>query len=193
MSDILIVIATALQNEVLERSVTSDISEAKWAPETDLILPAGGTKPLLTNQTSLVRSIVHDAIENMRAMLMFNHAFPDSALSSTFAKDSLLTAAEKQAEKGKPGAAAVHSRLQHDVYHLAMIINLVSFIIAEMARLMLCNSHAPGSHFCGVKLRSAAMISVCLKYWPSVRQVRSPKLFVCNCQIIPTHIRLRQE
>ncbi|KAN0128211.1 hypothetical protein V8E53_013977 [Lactarius tabidus] len=118
------VIATALQNEVLERSVTSGISEAKWAPETDLILPAGGTKPLLTNQTSLVRSIVHDAIENMRAMLMFNHAFPDSALSSTFAKDSLLTAAEKQAEKGKPGAAAVHSRLQHDVYHLAMIINL---------------------------------------------------------------------
>ncbi|KAN0140484.1 hypothetical protein V8E53_001693, partial [Lactarius tabidus] len=108
------VIATALQNEVLERSVTSDISEAKWAPETDLVLPAGGTKPLLTNQTSLVRSIVHDAIENMRAMLMFNHAFPDSALASTFAKDSLLTAAEKQAEKGKPGAAAVHSRLRHD-------------------------------------------------------------------------------
>ncbi|KAN0129425.1 hypothetical protein V8E53_012757 [Lactarius tabidus] len=118
------VIATALQNEVLERSVTSDISEAKWAPETDLVLPAGGTKPLLTNQTSLVRSIVHDTIENMQAMLRFNHAFPDSALASTFAKDSLLTAAEKQAEKGKPGAAAVHSRLRHDVYHLAMIINL---------------------------------------------------------------------
>jgi hypothetical protein len=94
----LIAVATTSQNEVL------DFSEAK-CPNADLVLPAGATKPLLTNQMSLVRSVVHDAIENMWALLMFNHAFPDSVLSSTFAKESLITAAEKQAKKHKPSAA----------------------------------------------------------------------------------------
>jgi hypothetical protein len=122
----LIAVATTSQNEVL------DFSEAK-CPNADLVLPAGATKPLLTNQMSLVRSVVHDAIENMWALLMFNHAFPDSVLSSTFAKESLITAAEKQAKKHKPSAAAVHSRLQHDTDYLAMIIQLVCFITAEMA------------------------------------------------------------
>lgn len=121
--------ATTLRDEV--PGATPDFLEANWPAETDLVLAAGATKPLLTNQKPLVHSVVRDAIENMQVMLMFNHAFPDSALSWSFAKECLITAAEKQAEKHKLGAAVICSRLQQDTEYLTMLNQLVSFIITE--------------------------------------------------------------
>ena len=107
MSDILIAMATTLQDEV--PGVTPDFLEANWPAKTDLVLAAGATKPLLTNQKPLVHSIIHNAIKNMQAMLMFNHVFPDSALSWSFAKECLITATEKQAKKHKLGAVVICS------------------------------------------------------------------------------------
>lgn len=131
MSDILIATATTLQEDVLERSGTPDFSVAKWPLETDIVLPAKGLKPLLSNQKPLVHSVVHDAIKNMLAMILFDHAFPDSAQSTSFANECLTKAAEKQVEKGKPGAMDILSRLKDDAEYLDMLNHLVSFIIME--------------------------------------------------------------
>ncbi|KAI9445639.1 hypothetical protein BJY52DRAFT_1194228 [Lactarius psammicola] len=86
--------ATMLQNEAPERSVTPKSSGDAWPTDTDLVLPPGTTKLMLTSQQPLVRAVVQDAIKNLRASLMFSHAFPDAIVAFSFTKESLIAAAE---------------------------------------------------------------------------------------------------
>ena len=117
--------ATTLWDEV--PGVMPDLLKANWPAETDIVLPTGATKPLLTNQKPLVHSVVHDAIKNMQALLVLNHAFPDSALLWSFAKECLITATEKQAKICKPGAAVICSQLRQDTeYHAKSAIKLMT-------------------------------------------------------------------
>ncbi|KAI9447170.1 hypothetical protein BJY52DRAFT_1193540 [Lactarius psammicola] len=112
--------ATTLQNEAPERSVTPESSGDAWPTDTDLVSPPGTTKLMLTSQQPLVRAVVQDAIENLRASLMFSHAFPDAIVAFSFTKESLIAAAESH----KPGATYIQRRLQQDEDYLVKIAQL---------------------------------------------------------------------
>ena len=153
----------------MAESEVQDGSGTKWPSNTDLVFSdRSSTKLNLTDQKPLVHTIVQDAIENLRASLMFHHAFPDVMLAFSFSKESLITAAEKH----KPGAAALHSRLLEDEDYLMKITQLVSSLVKEMTLLTLCGSHALGSHLCVLKLRSAATLLPWQQLWQSNRQIR---------------------
>ena len=138
---------------------------------------------MLNSQKPLVHAVIVDAIENMQASLMFTHAFPDGVLQFTFAKECLLTAVDK------PSTALIYSRLLEDEDYLAKISQLVSFIIAKMALLMLCNSCMLGSRTYGVRSRIAATPSPWRQYWPLRHQRKYLMPFKNKCGIILIHIR----
>jgi hypothetical protein len=81
---------------------------------------------MLTGQRPLVRAVIQDAIENLRAALLFNNAFPDVCLAFTLIKDSLLTSANRL----KPGAKNILDRLERDEDYLLKITPLVIFPIS---------------------------------------------------------------
>ncbi|KAH8999681.1 hypothetical protein EDB86DRAFT_2828293 [Lactarius hatsudake] len=94
--------ATATTSQIEVTTTTTKSSAATWPTDTDL-LPPGAKRFLLTNQQTLVRNVVQEAIENMRASLLFNNAFPTAPIAFAFTKESLITAAEKF----KPGATHI--------------------------------------------------------------------------------------
>lgn len=87
--------------------------------DTDIV---GTTKSIkLSLQRPLVRAIIQDSIENLRALVLFNNAFPDSVLSFNLAKGALIIAAENR----KADGALVLHRLQDDADYLAKLSILV--------------------------------------------------------------------
>ncbi|KAH9031415.1 hypothetical protein EDB83DRAFT_2652456 [Lactarius deliciosus] len=103
--------ATTSQTEA-----TTESPGATWPTDTDL-LPPGAKRLLLTNQQTLVHNVVQEAIENLRASLLFNNAFPTAPIAFAFTKESLITAAEKF----KPGATHIQCQLQQDEEYLGKI------------------------------------------------------------------------
>ncbi|KAH9177872.1 hypothetical protein EDB89DRAFT_2064251 [Lactarius sanguifluus] len=49
--------------------------------DTDLVFVEGTTKIMLTSQRPLIRAIAQDAIENLRASMLFRNAFPDVTIA----------------------------------------------------------------------------------------------------------------
>ena len=98
--------------------------EVTWPVETDLVFAAGSNKLMLTSQRPLVRAVIQDAIENLRAALLFNNAFPDICFAFTLIKDCLLTSA-----KNHTGAADILNRLQHDADYILKITPLVFLLL----------------------------------------------------------------
>ncbi|KAH9038023.1 hypothetical protein EDB83DRAFT_2524601 [Lactarius deliciosus] len=94
--------ATTSQTEA-----TTESPGATWPTDMDLLPP--------------VRNVVQEAIENLRASLLFNNAFPTAPIAFAFTKESLITAAEKF----KPGATHIQCRLQQDEEYLGKIGPLV--------------------------------------------------------------------
>ena len=90
--------------------------------ETDLVFSDGFNKLMLTNQRPIVRAIVRDATELLRASLLFNNAFPDPILAFNLTKHALLTAAQNNSS----GASVLH-RLQDEdeIEYLAKLVTLV--------------------------------------------------------------------
>ncbi|KAI9432658.1 hypothetical protein H4582DRAFT_2061496 [Lactarius indigo] len=76
---------------------------------------------MLAGQRPLIRDIVRSAIEDLRASLIFNDAFPDGILATPFIRHSLNTAAEKVA-KTKPSTSSVQKRLLDDNDYVLKII-----------------------------------------------------------------------
>jgi hypothetical protein len=91
--------------------VVSDLPEGAWPAETDLVFNVGSSRLMLTIQRPLVRSIIQDAIENLRAALLFNNAFPDVCFALSLIKDCLFTAADLH----KPAAKDILERLKRDL------------------------------------------------------------------------------
>ncbi|KAH9023985.1 hypothetical protein EDB84DRAFT_1564550 [Lactarius hengduanensis] len=71
--------------------------------DTDLVFVEGTTKIMLTSQHPLIRAIVQDAIENLRASMLFHNAFPD---------------------KHGHGGGIVQRRLQVDGEYLTKLVSL---------------------------------------------------------------------
>ena len=99
-----------------------------WPVDTDLVYTTGSNKVMLTIQRPLVRAVIQEAIENLRAGLLFTNAFPDVCATLTLIQDCLLTAANHH----KPGATDILERLQHDQDYMLKITPVVSPIYFEM-------------------------------------------------------------
>ncbi|KAH9010813.1 hypothetical protein EDB84DRAFT_1445511 [Lactarius hengduanensis] len=89
-----------------------------WPADTDLVFAPGSKKVMLTLQFPLVRTVLQNAFEFMRAYLVLTDAFPDTTDAITFARDSLITAAESH----QSDAAIICERLQHDAEYLAFLL-----------------------------------------------------------------------
>jgi hypothetical protein len=125
-------------------------------PDTNLVFVdgPGPTKLKLNDQHQLVRWIVQDAIENLRALLLFNNAFPDAPVTFTLAKGALNLAAEN---READGGVLVQHQLQDDEEYLFRLSTLVHYIISEMTSLRFIGSCADVYAVSVVKSRIAAM------------------------------------
>ena len=74
------------------------------ADETDLYIVLGTNRLSLSAQKPLIRVVMQDAIENLCASLLFEHAFPTAPTAIRVVWECLLAAAEQY----RPGAAAIH-------------------------------------------------------------------------------------
>ncbi|KAI9438454.1 hypothetical protein BJY52DRAFT_1195946 [Lactarius psammicola] len=90
-------------------SVTTE-SPSAWPLDTELSFAPGTTKFMLTIQRPVVCIVIQDAIEHVRASILFKHAFPDSTCAFTFIRDALITAAYAH----RPVALNLHRWLQQD-------------------------------------------------------------------------------
>jgi hypothetical protein len=97
---------------------------------TNLVFLEGSTKLMLTHQRPIIRTIIQDAIDNLRASLLVRNAFPDAIIAFSFTKDALRLAAERC---DKPGATSVQARLQDDDEYVAKLVTLVGTMILEMS------------------------------------------------------------
>ena len=84
----------------------------------------GSNKLKLTSQRPLVRIVLHEAIELLRAAMLFNNAFPDVCVSLGLIKDCLFAAAKHL----KPGTAEILERLTQDADYMSKIIPLVRLL-----------------------------------------------------------------
>lgn len=109
-----------------EPAATVSKSPSAWPADTDIIFPLGGTRDgnrvMLTIQRPLLRLVIHDAIDELRACLIFNDAFPHGILAMSFARHSLNVAAEKHC----PAALSISRRLIHDDDYAVKISPVVS-------------------------------------------------------------------
>lgn len=74
-----------------------------WPVDTDLIFTENSNKIMLTSQRPLLQVIIAEVIENVRACILFENAFPDFMLVISYVKQSLITAVEAH----KPGANCI--------------------------------------------------------------------------------------
>jgi len=88
----------------------------------DLVFLPGSNKVMLTLQRPLVRAVIQDSFDHLRASIVFTNAFPDGSLAVEFVKDSLVLSAISHA----PGARYIYQRLLYDEEYLLKIIPLVS-------------------------------------------------------------------
>ncbi|KAH9164868.1 hypothetical protein EDB89DRAFT_1911836 [Lactarius sanguifluus] len=103
-------------------------SGAPWPADTDLLFATGSSKIKLTLQHPLVRLVLQDAIDHMRAHLVLINAFPDPGATLAFARDSLMTAVEDC----QPDTKILCQRFQDDIEYLTRVIPVVwSTIITD--------------------------------------------------------------
>lgn len=92
-----------------------------WPADTNLVLSLGTNKLSLTSQRPLVRVVIHEGMELVRADMLTKHAFPDPAVVLVGIKDALLTSGSRY-----PGATSIYRRLLFDEEYMTAIIPLVS-------------------------------------------------------------------
>jgi hypothetical protein len=85
------------------------------------VLVAGSNKIMLTVQPPLLRAVIQDAFDRIRAALLFTNAFPDVFDTAEMIRDSLVSSAESNDR-----ATNIHSRLLGDVSYASSMSRLVS-------------------------------------------------------------------
>lgn len=98
------------------------VMEKEAEKEADLVFLPGSNKVMLTLQHALVRVVIQDSFEILRASLMFTNAFPDCSLTVEFVKDALVRSALNHA----PGARYIYHRLLYKDNYLSKLIPVVS-------------------------------------------------------------------
>ncbi|KAF8465778.1 hypothetical protein DFH94DRAFT_698694 [Russula ochroleuca] len=103
----------------IDSTLASESSGFVWPADTDIVMPPGSKKVMLTSQCPMLRVVIQDVMENLRADLLFKHAFPDPAVALVTVKDSLLTCASHY-----PGASSIYRHLLFDDQYMAAITPL---------------------------------------------------------------------
>ena len=112
--------------------IAPELPQATWPTDTDILFPSGSNRLALRNQRPLLRVVIQDAIEHVRAELLCQNAFPDPALTLETIRTCLRTAASRY-----PGAASIHRRLMGDEEYMMKITPLVSSPLVETMLLTL--------------------------------------------------------
>ena len=99
-----------------------------WPVETNLVYSDGCNKLKLTIQYTEVRGIIQDAVEHLRASVMFTDAFPDANRCILFSRRALVRSAEARL----PESHDVLKRLRGDSDYMAKLIPLVSVYIIQV-------------------------------------------------------------
>ncbi|KAI0254978.1 hypothetical protein BJV78DRAFT_1151819 [Lactifluus subvellereus] len=89
-----------------------------WPVDTDIIFASGTNRMALTGQRPLVRLVIQDAIEILRASLVLVNAFPDADLTISLVKDALLSAVDQYL----PATSCMHARLEKDEQYFTKIL-----------------------------------------------------------------------
>jgi hypothetical protein len=100
----------------------ADYEEPSWPKETELYIMPGTSRVTLTTQRPLIRTVIQDAIDFVRASMMFDHAFPDGMRTFYVIRDALVAAAASH----RPQSSSIHNRLLLDEHYVDRIIPLVS-------------------------------------------------------------------
>jgi hypothetical protein len=87
-----------------------------------MVFSGGRTRIGLTNQQTIVRVVLQDAIERVHAHLLFYHAFPDPSAALASTRGALVDAAKARF----PGAAVIRERLQSDEEYMLNMSVIVS-------------------------------------------------------------------
>jgi len=124
-----------------------------WPPETDLILTPGTNTVMLTLQHALVRLVVRDSFENLRATLLVENAFPNAHLVLTFIQDALTSAARAHL----PDSADILEWLETDLAYRARLLSLVSSCAFRLHWTEFVLSHVLGLPSFEVKSRSTVL------------------------------------
>ncbi|KAH9013213.1 hypothetical protein EDB85DRAFT_2158401 [Lactarius pseudohatsudake] len=95
-------------------------SPPKWAAETEIQFMPGTNRVVLTVQGTLLRTVIQDAFEYLRAAILFQHAFPDAALTLSYVREALITAARQCG----PVAASIYTRMLNDTEYFTKIVPL---------------------------------------------------------------------
>ncbi|KAH9952717.1 hypothetical protein BC827DRAFT_1274248 [Russula dissimulans] len=96
-------------------------AESTWPTDTDLFFLPGSNKLHLNSQKPLVHLVVGDVIENVRAMLLTQNAFPEGTkAASSLVEDCLLAVAEQH----KPAALSIHERLHSNQNYMKQLVYL---------------------------------------------------------------------
>ena len=107
---------------MLHPEPVATVTTMTWPEETELCYAPGGTRVMLTIQRRLLRTVIQDSIEILRATLIFENAFPEGDQGFNFARRALVSAAEKQL----PVTLSIHNRLLQDEDYIGKIIPLVT-------------------------------------------------------------------
>lgn len=99
-----------------------------WPADTDIQFVPGTNRALLTIQGVLLKSVLQDGFERLRASMLFEHAFPDIVLAYSFIRDALITAAEGAG----PATASIHQRMLKDETYLKKLSPLVRIILDDL-------------------------------------------------------------
>jgi hypothetical protein len=97
-----------------------------WPADTDILFTPGSNKITLMNQRPMLRVVVQDAMDLVRASLLCTYAFPDPSVARATIREALVVAAAFY-----PGASVIHRRLIFDEEYKAAITPLVSRPILE--------------------------------------------------------------
>lgn len=99
---------------MLETSVPS------WPAITNLCTVPGTNRVTLSVQVPLMRVIIQDTFEHVRAFILFDHAFPDPTLTATVVRNALVSAANSH----RPAASCIDNRLRCDDTYLFQMSRL---------------------------------------------------------------------
>jgi hypothetical protein len=111
-----------LQGHEANASLTLETSEPQWAEITNLCTVPGTDRVTLSVQVPIMRLVIQDAFEHVRASLLFTHAYPGPTAVVAVVRGALLSAADSH----RPTASSIHNRLLHDDPYLFKMSRLVS-------------------------------------------------------------------
>ena len=154
-----------------------------WPSDTDLIFAPGSRKVMLMNQRPLVRLVIQDAMELLRADLLFNYAFPVPLVSVEIIRMSLRTSAAQYL-----GAMDIRRRLLFDEEYSDLMIPLVSFLNVGFTMLNRLYSSVHAFRCSGVRSKNDAAQSSQMICQPLALPTKSNHMLTSNsqCTIIPS-------